>query len=127
MEGRRAYWPLAPGALRRWAFCDVDQPDMQVQQELGRRRDWRVKWAETAIVETHDSPHSTVELWELRYKRWGDPLVHVLYLVDATIWLRLSGTIAVAFFLVTSWGDRGSAKRHADLLRTRLPEVAVRL
>ena len=127
MEGRRVRWPFAPGWLRQRAFCDVDQPDMQVQQELGRRRDWRVKWAESEVVEHYDSPHSTVELWELRYKRWGDPLVHVIYLVDATVWLRLSGTLVAAFFQVTSWGDRGSAKRHAEYLRNRLPEVAVRL
>lgn len=117
MNGQRRYW-LPGWWLNNRLVKDVDAADTVIQGDLEGMHRLPIMWAEAEMIDSADTLHGSVELWEFRYKRWGfNRPVHRAYVTDAAVWLQVDSTRQTAFWQAMSWWRRPDAVQHVDLLR----------
>lgn len=124
--GKRTYWPQAPGWLSRRVWGDVDVPDPVIETHYAKPS-WTVRWAEADRLREAQGGTTTIELWEIRFQRFGwKREIETLYVVDATAWLMLDSKTSTAFFQTMSFWRSITAVHHYERLVARLPEAVGR-
>lgn len=122
MNGQRRYWRPGQWVQGRLVH-DVDVPDDVIKRDFTGLR-WPVLWGEAEQLTGVDSPAGSVEMWEVRHKRWGGQPIVRNYVVDAALWIPVGNHRSTGFWQTTSFWRRADALSHAEQLQRALARMS---